>query len=243
VETFLGQAGPRVIFTLDPGSSARDVRRYSAFQLEDERLLPCGTAFVVKTVGNPAPDLLLVGLRQTNNILIQGGAPPIPEDVPPEPQPQPQPQPQVQLQPLTQPEPKPEPAAGLEPEPEPKPAELASCQPPSSESPRRRGRKKRSKRTLVVPPYKHEMHYEDAKTVRNHIHECTVWAKGRPGGDVVFEEIAAEYSMPSGATEWLVTLRGTISSVGFRICVPLAYPATPPVVVDREQWTVAYLDR
>jgi hypothetical protein len=79
VETFLGQAGPRVIFTLDPGSSARDVRRYSAFQAgqpvpEDERLLPCGTAFAVKTVGSPAPDLLLVGLRQTNDILIQGGA-------------------------------------------------------------------------------------------------------------------------------------------------------------------------
>jgi hypothetical protein len=79
VQSFLGQAGPRVIFTLDPGSSARDVRRYSAFQAgqpvpENERLLPCGTAFAVKTVGSPAPDLLLVGLRQTNDILIQGGA-------------------------------------------------------------------------------------------------------------------------------------------------------------------------
>jgi hypothetical protein len=87
VESFLGQAGPRVIFTVDGGSSARDVRRYSAFQAgqavpEDERLLPCGTAFAVKTVGSPAPDLLLVGLRQTNDTLIQGGAPPIPEGVP-----------------------------------------------------------------------------------------------------------------------------------------------------------------
>jgi hypothetical protein len=32
VESFLGQDGPRVIFTIDGGSSARDVRRYSAFQ-------------------------------------------------------------------------------------------------------------------------------------------------------------------------------------------------------------------
>eukprot|EP01047_Picozoa_sp_COSAG01_P076903 COSAG01_NODE_13662_length_1552_cov_1.197522_2_plen_415_part_01 len=87
VQTFLGQAGPRVIFTVDGGSSARDVRNYSAFQAgqavpEDERLLPCGTVFSVKTVGSPAPDLLLVGLRQTNDTLIQGGAAPIPEGVP-----------------------------------------------------------------------------------------------------------------------------------------------------------------
>ena len=76
VEAFLGQSGPRVIYTLDGGSSARDVRRYSHFQggqplPEDERLLPCGTAFTVKTVGSPAPDLLLVTLKQTNDFLIQ----------------------------------------------------------------------------------------------------------------------------------------------------------------------------
>jgi hypothetical protein len=52
VESLLGQVGPRVIFTVDGGSSARDVRHYSAFQAgqaipEDERLLPCGTAFAV----------------------------------------------------------------------------------------------------------------------------------------------------------------------------------------------------
>eukprot|EP01049_Picozoa_sp_SAG25_P015450 SAG25_NODE_3144_length_1196_cov_1.812215_1_plen_228_part_00 len=91
VQSFLGQAGPRVIFTIDGGSSARDVRRYSRFQVgpaipEDERLLPCGTAFVVKTVGCPAPDLLIVGVRQTNDHLIQGGAAPIPEDMEPEPE-------------------------------------------------------------------------------------------------------------------------------------------------------------
>ena len=45
-------AGPRVIYQIDAGSSARDVRRYSDFQdgdtPEDERLLPCGTAFEVR---------------------------------------------------------------------------------------------------------------------------------------------------------------------------------------------------
>ena len=88
VETFLGQTGPRVIFTVDGGSSARDVRRYSAFQEgqpvpEDERLLPCGTSFTVKTVGSPAQDLLLVGLRQADAILVHGGAVPSVEDDPP----------------------------------------------------------------------------------------------------------------------------------------------------------------
>ena len=38
---------------------------------EDERLLPCGTAFTVKTVGAPAPDLLLVTLKQTDTVLLQ----------------------------------------------------------------------------------------------------------------------------------------------------------------------------
>ena len=39
VEGFLGQVGPRVIFTIDGGSSARNVQRYSAVQTEAERLL------------------------------------------------------------------------------------------------------------------------------------------------------------------------------------------------------------
>ena len=80
VRGFLGEHGPRVIFTVEPGSSARDVRRYSHFQVghavpEDERLLPCGTAFVVMTADIVGEGLLMVGLRQTNDILIQGGAP------------------------------------------------------------------------------------------------------------------------------------------------------------------------
>ena len=80
VRGFLGEHGPRVIFTVDAGSSARDVRRYSCFQHgqavpEDERLLPCGTAFVVKTAEIVGDGLLMVGLRQTDDILIRGGAP------------------------------------------------------------------------------------------------------------------------------------------------------------------------
>ena len=47
-------AGPRVIYQIDAGSSARDVRKYSDFQdgdtPEDERLLPCGTAFEVPSL-------------------------------------------------------------------------------------------------------------------------------------------------------------------------------------------------
>jgi hypothetical protein len=50
VETFLGGANAiekRVIFTIDGGSSARDVKRYSDYPREDELMLPCGTAFEV----------------------------------------------------------------------------------------------------------------------------------------------------------------------------------------------------
>ena len=61
-------------------SSARGVRRYSAFQAgqavpEGQRMLPCGTAFVVKTADYLGEDLLMVSLRQTDDFLIQGGAP------------------------------------------------------------------------------------------------------------------------------------------------------------------------
>eukprot|EP01043_Picozoa_sp_COSAG02_P013354 COSAG02_NODE_532_length_20668_cov_28.281832_16_plen_770_part_00 len=103
VRHFLGADGPRVIFTVEPGSSARDVRRYSHFQEgqavpEDERLLPCGTAFVVKTADIVGEGLLMVGLRQTNDILIQGGAPaqaPVLHEavVPAQPEPEPEPVP------------------------------------------------------------------------------------------------------------------------------------------------------
>lgn len=43
-----------MIYQIDAGSSARDVRKYSDFQdgdtPEDERLLPCGTAFEVPSL-------------------------------------------------------------------------------------------------------------------------------------------------------------------------------------------------
>eukprot|EP01044_Picomonas_judraskeda_P008952 COSAG03_NODE_1059_length_4930_cov_437.439661_2_plen_509_part_00 len=111
VRAFLGDHGPRVIFTVDGGSSARDVRRYSHFQLgfsvpEDERLLPCGTAFLVKSADLVAENLLMVSLRQTDDVLIHGGAPAVPE---PDPEPQLEPQPQPQPQPESEPEADPQP--------------------------------------------------------------------------------------------------------------------------------------
>ena len=49
-----------MLFTIDGGSSARDIKRYSAYEAEDELTLPCGAAFEVKTASSPAPNLLLV---------------------------------------------------------------------------------------------------------------------------------------------------------------------------------------
>ena len=69
VNKFLG-TGQRVIFTVDGGSSARDVRRYSDYVAEDELLMPCGTAFVVKTASAPAPGLLLVSVRNDNSLSL-----------------------------------------------------------------------------------------------------------------------------------------------------------------------------
>jgi hypothetical protein len=39
---------------------------------EDERLLPCGTSFVVKTLSSLASDLLMVSLKQSDSVLLQG---------------------------------------------------------------------------------------------------------------------------------------------------------------------------
>ena len=76
VMTFLGQdaAVPRVLYTVEGGSSARDVRKYSAFQEEAEVLMPFGSAFTVVTASAPAPNLLLVTLRQTHEFVYGGGA-------------------------------------------------------------------------------------------------------------------------------------------------------------------------
>eukprot|EP01043_Picozoa_sp_COSAG02_P076575 COSAG02_NODE_16334_length_1092_cov_0.969789_1_plen_289_part_10 len=75
VKAFLGQDGPRVIYTIAAWSSARDVRKYSCFQdgdvPEEERLLPCGTAFAVDTLTSLTSDLLMVSLRQLDDVLLQ----------------------------------------------------------------------------------------------------------------------------------------------------------------------------
>jgi hypothetical protein len=72
VNDFLGKWKKRVIFTIDGGSSARDVRRYSSYVQEDELLLPCGCAFVVKTACELASGQLLVSLVQSDSGLLQG---------------------------------------------------------------------------------------------------------------------------------------------------------------------------
>jgi hypothetical protein len=76
VNSFLGGArstAKRVIFTVDGGSRARDVKRYSSYEAEDELMLPCGTAFEVKTASSPAPNLLLVKLKETQATLFGSG--------------------------------------------------------------------------------------------------------------------------------------------------------------------------
>ena len=83
VNSFLGNA-KRVIFTIDGGSSARDVKCYSDYVQEDELLMPCGSAFIVNTASSPAEGLLLVSVRQTNDFVIQGV---VEESVPQEPEP------------------------------------------------------------------------------------------------------------------------------------------------------------
>ena len=70
VEEFLGQTGPRIIFSVDGGSSARDVKKYSDLPNEDELLLPCGTAFTVNTMNTIGEDLLMVSLKQTDTVLM-----------------------------------------------------------------------------------------------------------------------------------------------------------------------------
>ena len=73
VMAFLGQdpATVRVMFTVEGGSSARDVRRYTSYAAEAEVLMPFGCAFTVVTASSPAPNLLLVTLRQTHGFVYQ----------------------------------------------------------------------------------------------------------------------------------------------------------------------------
>lgn len=85
VMTFLGQdpATVRVVYTVEGGSSARDVRKYSAYQEDAEVLMPFGSAFMIVTASTPAPNLLLVTLHQTHEFGGGGGGDPM------EPEPEP----------------------------------------------------------------------------------------------------------------------------------------------------------
>eukprot|EP01046_Picozoa_sp_COSAG06_P064759 COSAG06_NODE_15617_length_1058_cov_0.875912_1_plen_352_part_11 len=51
-----GVAVDRVLYTIEGGSSARDVRRYSHYPEEDEVLMPFGSTFVVTTASRPDPN-------------------------------------------------------------------------------------------------------------------------------------------------------------------------------------------
>ena len=75
---FLGESGTRVLYTIEGGSSARDVRRYSEFPAEAEVLMPFGSAFTVVTAlqaqaptpANDQASLLLVTLQQTHDFAL-----------------------------------------------------------------------------------------------------------------------------------------------------------------------------
>jgi hypothetical protein len=87
VMTFLNEDGQhveRVLYTVEGGSSARDVRKYSAFPEEAEVLMPFGSAFTVVTASKPDPGgtLLLVTLRQTHTFVYGGGGGMEPEPEP-----------------------------------------------------------------------------------------------------------------------------------------------------------------
>ena len=64
----------RVLYTVEGGSSARDVRKYSEYPTEAEVLMPFGSAFKVVTTSKPDPQgtLLLVTLRQTHDFALLG---------------------------------------------------------------------------------------------------------------------------------------------------------------------------
>ena len=68
-KNFLGPSGERVLYTVEGGSSARDVRRYSEFEKENEVLMPFGSAFTVSTTLNTGNGMLLVTLRQTDEFV------------------------------------------------------------------------------------------------------------------------------------------------------------------------------
>ena len=77
---FLNQDGAdveRILYTIEGGSSARDVRKYSVFGMESEALMPFGSSFTVVTASRPTkpgegPEgtLLLVTLRQNKEFAL-----------------------------------------------------------------------------------------------------------------------------------------------------------------------------
>ena len=79
-KVFLGDSGTRVLYTIEGGSSARDVRKYSEFPEEAEVLMPFGSAFTVVTAmqtqapteANDQASFLLVTLRQTHDFALLG---------------------------------------------------------------------------------------------------------------------------------------------------------------------------
>ena len=66
--------GPRVLFCIDGGTSARDIQEYSAVPVEDEVLLPCAIAFNVCSVIGISPGMLVVHLSQLESQREQQGS-------------------------------------------------------------------------------------------------------------------------------------------------------------------------
>jgi hypothetical protein len=63
-EQFLGTAGDRTIFQLQNVRRAVDIAKYSAIKAEDERLILCGTPFVVKSKMNMGNGLWMVQMEE-----------------------------------------------------------------------------------------------------------------------------------------------------------------------------------
>ena len=73
-----GQTDKSVLYIIEGGSSARDVRKYAHFQGnagdqdEDEVLMPFGSAFTVVTAAETTTNFLQVTLRQTHTFVYGG---------------------------------------------------------------------------------------------------------------------------------------------------------------------------
>jgi hypothetical protein len=63
-EQFLGMTGDRTIFQLQNVRRAVDIAKYSAIKAEDERLILCGTPFVVKGKVNMGNGLWMVQMEE-----------------------------------------------------------------------------------------------------------------------------------------------------------------------------------